>query len=188
MLNKTTYNSDNLKFYFLESQYFPEIVNNYHLNKRLSAFEFFAIISWKSNRPKPAIAKWLLENYETKNLDEAVLNFTGALYNIENQAKFTHLLKCNGIGLAVASAILSVLHEDDFTIYDYRVCETLTDFKKLANWDSNNEKLWDEYSKYVEAVRNLKPTEMSLRDKDRYLWGDSFRKQLEADIKNKFSK
>jgi len=35
------------------------------------------------------------------------------------------------LALPMASAILSVCWPDDFTVYDYRVCESVKDFPEL---------------------------------------------------------
>jgi hypothetical protein len=37
-------------------------------------------------------------------------------------------------------------------------------------------------------VKEITPNNLSLRDKDKYLWGKSFKEQLEKSISNKFSK
>lgn len=89
-----------------------------------------------------------------------------------------------GFRLPMASAILSVLYPDDFTVYDVRVCGVLGDFadaqqKKFAD-------LWPRYQEYVERVRHEAPDRATRRDKDRYLWGKSFESQLTSDVKTGF--
>jgi hypothetical protein len=44
------------------------------------------------------------------------------------------------------------------------------------------ETLWAGYSRYLQAVQESEPSHLSLRDKDRYLWGRSSANQLVADI------
>ena len=92
-----------------------------------------------------------------------------------------------GFLLPMASAILTVLYPMSFTIYDFRVCEELKDFDKLPN-KTNFDSLWNGYEKFIEAVHKVGPSEYSLRDKDRWLWGKSFSQQLEKDIAEKFQK
>jgi len=84
----------------------------------------------------------------------------------------------------MASAILSVLYPDDFTVYDVRVCGVLGDFagaqyKKFAD-------LWPRYQEYIERVRSEVSDGATLRAKDRYLWGKSFESQLKSDIRMGF--
>ena len=89
--------------------------------------------------------------------------------------------------LPMATAILSVLYPEEFTIYDRRVCEVLGKFEKLNNI-SKFPKVWDRYLEFKRAVESRAPKGLSLRDKDRYLWGESFGKQLRSDIKKDFKK
>lgn len=79
-----------------------------------------------------------------------------------------------GFPLATASAILSVLYPDAFTIYDVRVRRVLMscrigDFGRLGQrrWA---EKAWRGYLEFVEAIRAAAPQELSrnLRDCDRW--------------------
>ena len=48
--------------------------------------------------------------------------------------------------------------------------------------------LWEGYLRYCESVARAAPEGLSLRDKDRYLWGRSAAKQLKADIQAGFPK
>ena len=86
----------------------------------------------------------------------------------------------------MASAILTVLWPEDFTVYDIRVCSQLKSFLKLA--DLKFEKMWPDYLEYRNAVIKCVPIDCSLRDKDKYLWGKSSADQLENDIQNGFTK
>jgi hypothetical protein len=92
-----------------------------------------------------------------------------------------------GFLLPMASAILTVLYPHDFTLYDIRVCGALGDFQLVQN-RTHYDDLWDGYSKYVAAVKSAGPAALSLRDKDRWLWGKSFHEQLQQDIEQKFSR
>jgi hypothetical protein len=85
----------------------------------------------------------------------------------------------------MASAILTVLYPDEFTIYDVRVCQSLkdseSDFASVQNrvdFDS----LWEGYSGFLSRVQEVAPQSLALRDKDRWLWGKSFGEQLATDI------
>lgn len=85
--------------------------------------------------------------------------------------------------LPMASAILTVLYPYDFTIYDIRVYGELGDFEWVQN-KTRYDDLWDGYSKYFTAVGYAAPAELSLRDRDRWLWGRSFYEQLRREIDN----
>lgn len=87
----------------------------------------------------------------------------------------------------MASAILSVLYSEDFSVYDARVCGQLRAFKNLAD-RKRFENLWAGYQEFLEAVRKATPADLSLRDKDRWLWGKSFCDQLRSDIQSGFNK
>jgi len=87
----------------------------------------------------------------------------------------------------MASAILTVLYPNEFTVYDVRVCDMIGDFHKLKNQQSFDA-LWDGYQKFKSKVVGVAPKEFSLRDKDHYLWGKSFYTQLESDIATVFAR
>ena len=86
-----------------------------------------------------------------------------------------------GFRLPMASAILTVIYPEDFTVYDVRVCDVLGDYKDVQ-YKTNFDILWERYSAYILRVKNAVPEYPRLRDKDRYLWGKSFALQLKTDI------
>lgn len=81
----------------------------------------------------------------------------------------------------MATAILTVLYPDEFTIYDYRLCEQLGGFHNLATL-SRFEDVWHGYEALVNRIRAMTPDGLSLRDRDRYLWGKSTHEQLVSDV------
>jgi hypothetical protein len=153
----------------------------------LSALDFFCIIIWKSNRAKSKIAKKLLAQKQgEENLDEVVRDLTAGLAHQTNpKEKMRYLLEDWKFRLPMASAILSTLYPEDFTIYDVRVCGILGNFNNLGNC-IDFDKLWCGYLKFKTAIVEATPDELNLRDKDRYLWGKSFYEQLKKDIENEF--
>ena len=174
--------------------YVSETVNqSFHKHGELDAFDFFCIIIWKSNRAKSKTAHRIakLDNLQGKSLDERIRYLTHTLYNIrEPKERLRYLMENLGFRLPMASAILTILYPDEFTIYDERVCKQLPKSKehqRLAN-KSNYDAIWGGYTRYKEAVEEEAPTSMSLRDKDRYLWGRSFHNQLRRDIRYGFPK
>jgi hypothetical protein len=84
--------------------------------------------------------------------------------------------------LPMASAILTVLYPEEFTVYDYKVCNQIA-FPELKNYSSFSEGLWADYNSYCAKVMAESPQNLSLRDKDRYLWGKYTLEKLKEDIK-----
>jgi len=68
-----------------------------------------------------------------------------------------------------------------FTVYDIRACEQLGCVHQLAHC-MKFERLWSTYEQFCDAVDAAGPDGLSLREKDRYLWGRSSASQLEQDI------
>ena len=81
--------------------------------------------------------------------------------------------------LPTATAILSLLYPDNFTVYDVIVCKEVE--QEYRPNRSFSESLWLEYIDYREKVRAATPHDLSLRDKDRFLIGRAYRKGVEAD-------
>jgi hypothetical protein len=146
-------------------------------------------VIWKANRAKSKVAERLLahDNGQT-NLENAVASLLAAVFEAEDQrARLSVLIEGWGFRLPMASAILTVLYPEDFTVYDIRVCDVLGDFKD-AQYKTNFSTLWERYEAYVIAVKEAVPGCSSLRDKDRFLWGKSFATQLQTDIQSSFGR
>ena len=120
-------------------------------------------------------------------LDTAVAILLSEICHAEDScARLAVLIERWGFRLPMASAILTVLYPDQFTIYDVRVCDILGDFHDAQNKTKYN-KLWERYVAFIAAVREAVPSESLLRDKDRFLWGQSFASQLQRDVSAAFS-
>jgi hypothetical protein len=172
-------------YYHLERYLFKTVSPRYHEAKTLNAFDFFCIVVWKANRAKSKIAARLL-SYGHATLDLAVKALTSQLIAAKTpQARLNVLFDSWGFRLPMATAVLTVLYPKDFTVYDVRVCDTLADFHSLNN-HTNSERRWKEYQRYKIAVKARAPAGLSLRDKDRWLWGKSFAAQLEANVADAF--
>ena len=185
--------TDYRKFYDLENYLFEDVSRRFSEHGYLKAFDFFCIVIWKANRSKSKIAKRLLSKGHS-DLNSAVIALTKSLAKAENRkARMKILFEDWGFLLPMASAILTVLYPLSFSIYDYRSCEVLErlcpedSFHNLPN-KTNFDSLWNGYEKFIAAVKEATPSEYSLRDKDRWLWGKSFSQQLEKDIAEKFQK
>ncbi len=113
------------------------------------------IFDWKSHRPK----RWLAENEDDEI--EAALNL--ARSDADLGEKIAALVKIKGVGVPMASAILTAMYPDRYTVIDVRALDTLG-FRDR----SNLERLYPEYLAYCRS----KSTElgMSLRAFDRAIW------------------
>lgn len=174
-----------LKLYHIENYILTDVRNFFLKNGYLNTFDFFCIIIWKANRAKSKIANRLLKI--NNNLDESIKDLTSKIYLAETEKEKLQVLIVEfGFRLPMASAILSLLYPENFTIYDVRVCDTFTEHKGIDNLTFEN--LWAKYSQYIKNVKEYGNLDISLRDKDRLLWGKSFQEQLENNIKSNFKK
>ena len=177
---------DFLTYYDLEKYLFEVVSPQFATERTLSAFHFFCIVIWKANRAKSKIAKRLLEHGPYSDLDTAVgvlLAEVVAAHSPKDRLRV--MMSQWGLLLPMASAILTILYPDEFTVYDVNVCDVIGDFHKLKN-KINFDRIWDGYANYTEAVKRTAPAELSLRDKDRWAWGKAFVLQLNQDIANNF--
>ncbi|MBX3026528.1 hypothetical protein KF840_16610 [bacterium] len=181
-----------MKFYWLEEYLFVDVRRRFQADRQLSAFDFFSIIIWKSNRSKSKVARRLLDKHkEHGDLEAIVRKLTRDLADASD--KLACIMETWGFWLPLASAILTVLWPDEFTVFDVRACEALRglgkeDFSKLAS-RTYSPTLAADYRRFVGAVRSVEAEGLTkLRDKDRHLWGESARDQLERDIANGFVK
>jgi len=171
----------------LEAYLFGQVTGQFQKNGTLSAFDFFCIVIWKANRSKSKVATRLLKKCHpdlTAAVD-ALLKGIGSAS--DNRGRLEVLIEEWGFRLPMASAVSTVLYPDEFTVYDVRVCDLLGDFKD-AQHKTRFEELWNRYTRYSAAVRAAVSGKLSLREKDRYLWGRSFAEQLERDITTGFQK
>jgi hypothetical protein len=188
---------DYVRYYDLETYLFEDVHRRFHQDKCLNAFDLFSIIIWKANRSKSKLASRLIRKYPklkpAQALEKAATSFTNALATAKTHEG--RLLLAIGdwkFRLPMASAILTVLWPEDFTVYDYRVCEELLqgelgNFRWLSDKAANH-KLWLRYCDYLGAVKKAVPSVTRLREKDMYLWGKSAANQLEIDIEDGFPK
>jgi len=174
-----------LRYYDLEHYLLETVRPRFHAQGYLSAFDFFCIVIWKANRAKTKIAKRLLAHSYT-DLEDAARGLTaGIAQQSSSKERLRYLWESWGFRLPMGTAILTVLYPDDFTVYDQRVCDSLGEFHNLNNI-TKFENVWPGYEEYRREVEMSTPTQLSLRDKDRYLWGKSFHHQLGKDIDSGF--
>lgn len=181
---------DYLKLYNLERYLFDDVKTSFQTNKKLSAFDFFCIIIWKANRAKSKVALRLISHggNTTHDLNAIVEKLTTAIANaLDDKARMRILIEEWEFRLPMASAILTVLYPDSFTVYDVRVCDELQSHHGVQN-KTRFDDIWKGYQDYLDDVRKNEPTGSTLRDKDRTLWAKSFEKQLNDDISTMFRK
>jgi hypothetical protein len=178
---------DYRNYYELEKYLFSEVTHHYERDGYLNAFDFFCIIVWKANRAKSKVARKLIK-FNKGTLNETVKILTNEISNGKtSKDKLAILVEKWGFYLPIASAILTVLYPTEFTIYDSRVCDILQKYQELAD-EMKIDQIWNGYQAYMQSIIECEPKELNLRDKDRYLWGKSFYKQLNEDINNSFEK
>jgi hypothetical protein len=194
---------DYLRYYDLETYLFEDVHKHFHKNGFLDAFDFFSIIIWKANRSKSLTAKRLLKNHpelpretalETicRELTSKIYSGPSPIYSVSAHKKRFEILLSPQYSflLPTASAILTVLYPEYFTVYDSLVCDQLRasdeqkDFRKLVNI-SDAGKAWKGYLRFKDAVE-ASSSIPKLRDKDRALIGRSIAKLLETDIQDCF--
>lgn len=136
----------------------------------LTSEEFFCIIIWKSNRAKTVIKIKLLKFGDLKKV---IKEMTSEIFYIRSiKQKLEVLIKKWKFSLPMASAILTVLYPNDFTIYDVRVRNQFG-IKDFTGRKNQIEKYFSEFLPQVSKIEGK-----NLRNKDRYLWGKSFYEDL----------
>lgn len=174
---------DYLQFYDLERHLFSKVHRTFHQEGCLNAFDFLLIVRWKSNRRKDLVIARLLEN-GGMDLNRGASCLTRQVHQASNHEERLAILMGPGIGLPMATAILTVLYPEDFTVYDQRACNALGGFSNIGS-RTNPARIWEGYKEYREAVREHTPGHLSLRDKDRWLWAKDWVEQLEREIEDR---
>ncbi len=166
-------NSSCIKYYWLEKEFFPEVHTFFRKEHYLTPEQFFSIIFWKSIRPRKKIKDGLIAKGDS--LTEAVRKLTKEIFEADTDEKrLSILLNRKGFKLAMASALLTVLYPNNFTVYDYRVRGQLREQKDIS-YRKNVVKL---YFEFVELVKKSN-LGLSLRDCDRNLWAKSWYEDLQ---------
>lgn len=172
---------DYLQFYDLEKHLFSNVHRSFHADGCLNAFDFFLIIRWKSSRRMDLIIDRLCESGGT-DIDKGARCLTRQVFQAPNHDERLGILMGPGIGLAMATAILTVLYPGEFTVYDQRACDALDGFRNIGNDKKNTARIWERYKEFREAVQENTPSHLSLRDKDRWLWAKDWVEKLKREI------
>lgn len=168
-----------IKYYSLENYLFDEVSNSFKTRGYLTAEEFFAIIIWKSNRSKTKL-KFLEEG---TSISEKIKRLTEKIHNETNDLEKIKILQnkkiVRGIGIPVASAILSVCYPNYFTITDYRAVASLQKLSKKKEIQktvpTNTPSSAKSYINYVKICQEIAQEKgLTLRELDKALWGMDF--------------
>jgi hypothetical protein len=162
-----------VKLYNLENYLFDVVSERFRQEQTLGDPDFFAIIIWKSNRAKTKIQRGLTEARKTV---QALMQEVSQADTAE--AKVKTLTTVWGIGLAIASAILTVCYPEEFTVLDYRAWETLKD-EPVTGLPQRFPVRPEEYVQYCQACcRFAEEVSLPLRDLDRALWAKNWEDDL----------
>jgi len=171
---------DYLKYYWLEQEYLEkEVYSEFHKNHYLTPEQFFAIIIWKRNASKTHIKERILNGQPVSMLPKIIEKITRSIYNAPTKEKKLQVILDFGIGirLSIASAILTILYPDDFSVYDYRVRGEDKDISSFQTEKS----IRVYFGEYISKVKKSEP-HLSLRDCDRTLWAKSWYEDLQKFI------
>ena len=173
--------TDYLKFYDDEQYLLTEVRERFQKTGELQATDLYMMLIWKANRAKNYHRDRLKHLVPTGSFQDAANAVASSLHTCTSEKERLGVLMNRwGFQLATASAILTILYPDEFTVYDYRVHDELCMGKDLSQ-RGFSDSLWSEYVAFRESVRRETPLHLSLRDKDRFLIGRSYRKQVEID-------
>lgn len=128
----------------LEKSPYFEIMSDV-LQKRgfLLKDEFISIGKWKTRRQT--------SNYE-KNSEDKVRELTKKAIFAPEKEKIQILLKLNGVGVRVASAILTVIYPERYCVIDYRAWRALLWLKNIGKSGQFNFQSYKEYSEFLDFV------------------------------------
>lgn len=165
-----------ISYYDPETFLFPALARTFADTGTLDPMALYLILDWKAprarTRHRSRLAKIAGDFKTAANMIAADLYAAAG-----PQERLQALMTTWGFRLSTASAILAVLYPSTFTVFDIRVCNRLGAFHELGDikWSP---KAWQEYQRFVSAVRRAAPPGLSLRDCDRWLWGENKRDAL----------
>jgi len=176
-----TTSSIDYRKYYDDEEYLLDVGQNFRKHGTLDAPDLYMLLMWKANRAK---------NYHRERLKRKAGSFEAAASGIasdltassEPKQRLQVLMINWDFALPTATAILALLHPEEFTVYDWRVCDEIEFAYKP--WVCFSDKLWDEYCRFKEGVVAATPGHLTLREKDRFLIGRSIRSELERDCRD----
>lgn len=157
-----------------EANLFPHVRSTFETTRRIEGIDLWAILSWKANRKKQNALHRFTDQKMTMDMAAAALAKMLSTAPSDEERLRGMLEKPFGFRLPTATATLTVLYPDRFTIYDVRVCDSLGRFHNLKSRPARHKKLWEEYVEFVRAAQDAAPPGLSLREVDHYHWGRSW--------------
>lgn len=158
---------------------FAAIHDRIAADNQLGTEEFLLIASWKSDRAVPCVAS----NDRVAGTIAAATQRAFA-DGLDVTDRLTELTKLHGVGVRLASAVLTVFRPDEYSVLDWRALDTLKQQGELTIDTSGNVLAfgarrpgwWDDhYAPYVSGCLAIAEREgVLLRDLDRALWRFSF--------------
>ena len=132
--------------------------------------EFLIVAYWKSARQ--------LTSYRQNDGEGRVARVTQRAFSgdVLDDGKSAALCKLAGVGVPVASALLTAWNPDRFSIIDVRALHTLSAMHETVDgiWFEHHAPQWwkNHYNLYMQACRSIqhRVAPLSLRDVDRALW------------------
>ena len=167
-------------FYNVEDYLFSVVTTKFETTGQIDAIEFYAILDWKASRARTRHLRRL--RLIAGNFEVAVQSICSELVTARSdEERLGFLITKWQFKLPTATAILTVLYPERFTIYDVRVCRALGGHDSLGSqrWSST---LWQHYQSFVRAVRQAAPNAKCLRECDQFVWGQDKEKVLRADL------
>lgn len=156
----------------VETNLFPLIAAQFNKTGKLDPVDFWAILSWKANR-----SKYMHRDRITRtdlSFAEATSIIAASVHGAQTAKDRLAVLMVNwSFKLPTATAILTILYPDEFTVYDVRVCNMINAFHSIKQ-RRFSDKLWDDYQAFKSAAIAAAPAGLSLREVDHYLWGKSW--------------
>lgn len=176
-------------FYDPEDYLLNSVGPAFRKSGKLDSADFYTMLIWKAERAKGR-HKSRLQRIVRGSFDDAVRAIASELYaSIDGKARLEALMNRWEFMLPTASAILTLLYPDEFTVFDWRACDELR-FRGGSKFPYNpwcqrgfSDALWEQYELFKQMVIEQTPAELSLRCKDRFLIGRSTRASIEAECK-----
>jgi hypothetical protein len=170
-----------LDCYDPESRVFPRIADAE--SPQLSKRDVLLILKWKLGRVKGSNYKTISDDNMAK-INQAIRKAGDSGQEIDALGALGEI---PGIGLAVATAILTVCYPDNFSIIDERVLEVLdlvpSTAKDKSKYTTEDWTAKEYFDKFLPKVKERSMEWGStLRDTDRALWGLSVNQDIEETI------
>lgn len=154
----------------LENYLFSHVSDFFKEKGHLTAEDFILIVIWKRKPSGIKVVRGL--NASGSSVKEIMEQVSASTERIE---QVNILLGIKHIGIAIASAVLTVCYPERFTVVDYRALNSLKSKSINVKIDGDSEHNAEDYLKYVDVCIGLAERHhMTLREFDRSLWGKDY--------------